>query len=376
MDTPNIADNNLANKVGRLRWRLIHLDPPLLICLGLLTVIGIFILYSASNESVPMVERQVLRLGLSFVLMFICAQIPPQRYAQWAPWLFGIGVFLLLAVLVIGQVDLGARRWIHFGPINFQPSEIMNFAMPMMLARYLSEKPLPPRGSVLITAAALLIVPVLLIAKEPDLGTAIIILCSGLAVLLFAGLSLRIIASGMGLMLLSAPVLWHFMHNYQKQRVLTFLNPQRDPLGAGYHIIQSKIAIGSGGIFGKGWLNGTQSHLSFLPAHATDFIFAVSGEELGLIGCSIILLVFILIFVRCLYISAKAQDTFSRLLSGSLATTFILSTFVNIGMVIGILPVVGIPLPLVSYGGTSMVITMMSFGMIMSIHTHRKLWSS
>ena len=376
MSSPNIAENNLANRVSSLRWKLIHLDPPLLFSLVLLAIIGIFILYSASNESMPMVDKQLLRLGLSFVLLFLCAQIRPQRFFQWAPWLYGGSLALLLLVLVIGHVDMGARRWLGVGGFAFQPSELMKLALPMMLARYLSQQSLPPKFTSLVISLAILLAPTLLIAKEPDLGTAIIIACAGFSVLLFAGISWRLIASGFAALVASSPVIWHFMHGYQKQRVLTFLNPERNPLGAGYHIIQSKIAIGSGGIFGKGWLKGTQSHLSFLPAHATDFIFAVSGEELGLIGCSLIIIVFMLIFLRSLYISHKAQDNFARLLAGSLSLSFILSSFVNIGMVIGIIPVVGVPLPLISYGGSSMVITMIGFGMIMSIHTHRKLWSS
>jgi len=248
--------------------------------------------------------------------------------------------------------------------------------MPMMLARFLSDKALPPNPRLIMMSFLMLIIPVLLTAKEPDLGTAIIIACSGFMVLVLAGLSSRLLFTLIASAVASAPVLWHFMHTYQKQRVLTFLNPEHDPLGTGYHIIQSKIAIGSGGFIGKGWLNGTQSHLSFLPAHATDFIFAVGGEELGFLGCLFILLILLAVFARSLYISAQAQNTFCRLLAGSLSLTFIISSFVNIGMVTGILPVVGIPLPLVSYGGSSMVTMMIGFGMIMSMHTHRKLWSS
>lgn len=366
----------LKRQVRNVQTRILNLDPILFCSLIALAIMGLFILYSASNENTHMVINQGMRLVFAFTLMIVCAQIPPNRYYQWAPWLYAIAVFLLLMVLVIGKVDLGARRWIHLGFINFQPSEIMKLAMPMMLAWFLSEKKLPPAASVLLITCALMIVPVLLVAKQPDLGTAIIIASSACAVLLFAGISWRLILVLLGLAVICTPVLWHFMHTYQQDRVLTFLNPERDPLGTGYHIIQSKIAIGSGGIFGKGWMNGTQSHLSFLPAHATDFIFAVSAEELGMLGCFLIVCVFLLIFIRSMVISASAHNTFTRLLAGSLSLTFIVSAFVNIGMVIGILPVVGVPLPLISYGGSSMVITMISFGMIMSVCSHKTLLSS
>ena len=372
----NAYENRLKRKMIKLRWRNLHIDPTLFVGLILLAGLGLFILYSASNQNIPMLEKQSWRLLLSFGLMLVFAQIPPQRYQQWAPWIFLSVVLLLALVLLIGKVDQGARRWLILGPVRFQPSEMMKLALPMMLAWFLAEKPLPPKLSLLMLCGLLLVIPTLLTAKQPDLGTAIMIAASGIAVLLMAGISWRLIATLLILLILSTPILWHFMHHYQQARVLTFLNPERDPLGSGYHIIQSKIAIGSGGIFGKGWMNGTQSHLSFLPAHATDFIFAVSGEELGLIGSVLILMVFLGIFARSLYISTQAQNTFSRLLAGSISLTFILSAFVNIGMVIGILPVVGVPLPLISYGGSSMLITMIGFGMMMSIQTHRKLWSS
>ena len=366
----------LKRKMSQLKWRNLHIDPFLLVSLILLALTGLFILYSASNQNMVMLEKQIWRLLLAFSLMLAFAQIPPRRYQQWAPWFFAVALLLLIAVLIIGKVDQGARRWIAFGPIRFQPSEMMKLALPMMLAWFLSDKQLPPSLGLLFFCSIILIVPALLTAKQPDLGTAIIIGMAGLAVLLFAGIGWKLVTSLLSLFTISTPFLWHFMHHYQKERVLTFLNPERDPLGSGYHIIQSKIAIGSGGLLGKGWLQDTQPYLSFLPAHATDFIFAVSAEELGLIGCTFILLLFVIIFLRCLHMSTQAQNSFSRLLSGSLSLTFILSTFINIGMVIGILPVVGIPLPLISYGGSSMLITMIGFGMMMSINTHRKLYSS
>ena len=380
MNRPEIFDNSyesrLKYKVHSLRWRAIHLDKLLLLGLILLSCIGLFILYSASNASAATIEKQGFRLLLSFVLMFLFAQILPQRYYQWAPWLYATGIVLLLMVLVICKINQGSQRWLNLFFFHLQPSEIMKLAMPMMLAWYFNDKSLPPKMKTIFVSSLFIVVPALLIAKQPDLGTAIIVTASALCVLLLAGMSWRLIAGLGSLAVLSMPILWHFMHQYQRNRVLTFLDPERDPLGTGYHIIQSKIAIGSGGFFGKGWLNGTQSHISFLPAQATDFIFAVSGEELGLIGCVLIILVFLGILARCLTISCQAQNTFTRLLAGSISLTFILSSFVNIGMVIGILPVVGIPLPLISYGGSSMVTTMMGFGIIMSIHTHRKLWSS
>lgn len=369
-------ESRLKRKMARLKWRTLHIDPSLLVLLLVLAAVGLFILFSASNQNSNIVQKQSLRFVIAFTSMLIFAQISPKRYHQWAPWLFSIALLLLITVLFAGKVDKGARRWLDLGLFNFQPSEIMKLALPLALARYLCDKELPPKAMTLFISCLILAAPVFLTAKEPDLGTAVIIAASGFCVLLLAGISWKLILSLIGLAGLSLPVLWHYMHAYQKERVLTFLNPERDPLGSGYHIIQSKIAIGSGGLFGKGWLQGTQSHLHFLPAHATDFIFAVNGEELGFIGGFLLLLLFTAIFARGLYISSRAQDTFTRLLAGSLSLTFIISAFVNIGMVIGILPVVGVPLPLVSYGGSSMLIFMTGFGMIMSIHTHRKLWSS
>jgi rod shape determining protein RodA len=357
-------------------WRCLHIDIPLLIGLIILTIIGLFILYSAGNKNIALISQQASKMLISFGVMFIFAQIPPHKYKSWAPWLFFISIILLVAVLATGAITKGAQRWLNLGLFNFQPSELMNLAMPMMLAWYLSDKHLPPKFRTIVICGILIIIPVIITAKQPDLGTALIIACTGIFVLLLAGIGSKLIISIATLLALSFPILWHFMHGYQRARVLTFLNPARDPLGNGYHIIQSKIAIGSGGLFGKGWLHGTQSHLHFIPEHATDFIFAVCGEELGLIGCLALLAILLYIVGRGLYISNQAQDTFTRLLSGSLILTFFVSFFINIGMVTGILPVVGLPLPLVSYGGSSMISLMASFGIIMSIHTHRKLLSS
>lgn len=356
-------------------WNRFHLEPNLLLASIVFMVLGLFILYSASNESIHVVEKQAVRFVLAFVGMFVLAQIPPNKYRIWAPWFFFISVVLLAAVLVLGHIDMGARRWLNLGLFRFQPSELMKIGLPMMLSWYFSEKALPPTKKQLLIAAVIIIVPALLIAKQPDLGTATLIVASGFCVILLAGISWRMIGSLAAIAIAAMPILWHFMHGYQKQRVLTFLNPERDPLGTGYHIIQSKIAIGSGGMFGKGWLHGTQSHLQFLPEHATDFIFAVCGEEFGLMGGLILLAIYLFIVARCLMIATQAQDTFTRLLAGSLGLTFFMSVFINMGMVTGILPVVGLPLPLVSYGGTSIVTVLAAFGIIMSIHTHRNLVS-
>ncbi|MCW5590161.1 MAG: rod shape-determining protein RodA [Legionellales bacterium] len=357
-------------------WYRYHIDLPLFLGLLILAATGLVILYSAANQNSAMVWQQVGHLGLAFFLMFFFAQIPPIKYQTWAPWLFLFGVFLLIAVLIMGKIGKGAQRWLDLGIIRFQPSEIAKLAVPMMLAWFYHHRKLPPTFKDIVIATILLGIPTLLTAKQPDLGTALLIAFSGCAVILLAGIHWRWIISIITLTLATLPIVWHFLRTYQQQRVLTFLNPERDPLGSGYHIIQSKIAIGSGGIFGKGWLNGTQSHLHFLPEHATDFIFAVVGEEFGLIGATFLLVLFLYITARCLYISSQAQDTFTRLLTGSITLSFFIAYFINIGMVTGIIPVVGLPLPLISYGGTSMVTICIGFGILMSTHTHRKLLST
>jgi len=359
---------------SRRDWQsILHLDALLLFSLMAMSTLGLFVLYSSAGGDDQLVLRQCIRLGMAFGAMALIAQLRPQWLQRWTPWLYGVGLSLLVAVLLVGDVGKGAQRWLDLSIVRFQPSEMMKLAVPMMVAWYLSDKRLPPSPSRLLIAGALIIVPVLLIAKQPDLGTSLLIGSSGFFVLFLAGLSWRLLG---GLIILAgagAPVLWHFMHDYQRQRVITFLNPEHDPLGAGYHIIQSKIAIGSGGLFGKGWLNGTQAHLEFLPERSTDFIFAVLGEEFGLFGIGVLLLIYSFAIIRCVYIATQAQDTYSRLLGGSLAMTFFIYIIVNTGMVTGLLPVVGLPLPMVSYGGTSMVTLMAGFGILMSIHTHRKL---
>jgi len=352
----------------------LHLDLPLLTGLVLLCGFGLMVLYSAGGQDMGLIQRQVIRLGVAFVVMITLAQVHPQTLRRWAPWLFAIGILMLVAVMTVGETGKGAQRWLNLGFFRFQPSELVKLAVPMMIAWLLAEKALPPRWSRLAAAGILILLPVLLIARQPDLGTSLLVASAGLFVLFLAGLSWRFMA---GMVLTAIPLalsLWEWgMREYQRDRVLTFLNPERDPLGTGYHIIQSKIAIGSGGLYGKGWLNGTQSYLEFLPERTTDFIFAVLSEEFGFSGILLLLAIYLFIILRGLYISARAQDTFGRLLGGAITMVFFVYLFVNTGMVSGMLPVVGVPLPLVSYGGTSLVTIMAGFGMLMSIHTHRKL---
>lgn len=362
--------------VYRLTSKSIHIDLPLLCLLLVLVVYGMLILYSASNQNLSMVLRQSMRLVFALSIMMIFAVIPPHKYKIWTPWIYGLGLALLVAVMLMGKIGKGAQRWLDLGLLRFQPSEIMKLAIPMMAAWYFDRKSFPIDLKSLFIASLLIFIPAIMIAKQPDLGTAIMVVAAGLSVIFLAGIPMRILIILGTLMGFSAPLLWYVMHDYQKQRIYTLLNPEQDPLGSGYHIIQSKIAIGSGGAFGKGWLEGSQSHLNFLPEHATDFIFAVSGEEFGFVGSSFLLLLVILIALRGLYIARHAQTSFTRLLAASLAMTFFLSAFVNIGMVMGILPVVGIPLPLVSYGGTAMVTFLASFGILMSISSHRILFNN
>lgn len=369
----NYKEDNKLSVGRRLLYRL-HIDLPLWIGIMLLSAIGMVVLYSAGDKSIELLNRQSIRLFLAFIVMLAVAQINPSTLKFWAPWMFGIGLLMLVAVLVLGEVGKGAQRWLNLGLFRFQPSELMKIAVPIMTAWYLAEAPLPPRRGRLIVAAIIVIVPTLLIAKQPDLGTSILIASSGFFVLLLAGLSWKIIFSAITLMAAATPVFWNYLlHDYQRQRILTFINPETDPLGSGYHIIQSTIAIGSGGLYGKGWLNGTQSHLDFLPERSTDFVFAVFSEEFGFLGTLLLLAIYIAVISRGIIIAVNAQDTFSRLVAGSLTLTFFVYVFVNIGMVSGILPVVGLPLPLISYGGTSMVTIMAAFGILMSIQTHRKL---
>lgn len=368
------ADEN-AGPLSRLLLAL-RLDPPLIVAIVLLAAIGLAVLYSAGGQSLERVIQQGVRLTVGFGVMLVAAQIPPRNLRLWAPWLFVAGLGLLLWVLLAGAAGGGAQRWISLGFMRFQPSEAMKIIVPMMVAWYLHERALPPSFLRVLLALVLVAIPGVMIARQPDLGTALLVMVAGLLVVFLAGLRWRLIGLLAALAAASVPLLWHYMHDYQRNRVLTLLNPESDPLGAGYHIIQSKIAVGSGGLYGKGWLNGTQSHLDFLPERSTDFIFAVFGEEFGLFGAVVLILLYAFITGRALYLAAEAQDTFGRLLAGSLALTFFVYLFVNVGMVIGLVPVVGVPLPLVSFGGTSVVTLLGAFGIIMSIRSHKRLLAS
>ena len=354
-------------------WQRLHIDLPLLLGILSLMTLGLFIVYSAGGQEIDIVIRQSIRLGIALVVMFAIAQIPPLSYRKWAVPVFILGILMLIAVLLFGHVGKGAQRWLDLGFMKFQPSEVMKLVVPIMIAWFISQSSLPVKLSNVFFAFILVLIPTLLIARQPDLGTSLLIASSGVFVIFLAGASWKLIGFCVGLASLFMPILWHFlMKDYQKQRVLTFLNPEQDPLGSGYHIIQSKIAIGSGGLSGKGWLQGTQSQLEFLPERHTDFIFAVFSEEFGLIGVTVLLTVYLAIIMRGLWIAVNAQHAFTKLLAGSLTLTFFVYVFVNIGMVSGLLPVVGVPLPLVSYGGTSMVTLLAGFGMLMAISTHKR----
>ncbi|MDZ3823399.1 MAG: rod shape-determining protein RodA [Pseudoxanthomonas sp.] len=347
------------------------LDPWLLGGLLLLAAAGLAILYGASGGNGDLVLRQGARFGLGLVLMLVAARLPPGLLLGWTPWLYGGAVLLLVLVALLGE-GRGAHRWLDLGVVRFQPSEITKLALPMMLAWVLHGQPLPPRWPVLALLAALVALPSLLIGQQPDLGTALLVAASGLFVVFLAGLPWRwMLAAGTGAAA-AAPVLWHFMHEYQRNRVRTFLDPESDPLGQGWNIIQSKIAVGSGGLHGKGWMAGTQSQLDFLPEHTTDFVFAVFAEEFGFVGVLAMLALYGFIIGRTLVIAGAARHTYGRLLAGSIALTFGVYVLINGAMVAGLLPVVGVPMPLVSYGGTSAVTLLLAFGLVFSVHRHRR----
>lgn len=356
-------------------WFRVHLDPILLLLLLVLGGGGLIVLYSGADASADAVRSQVIRLAVALGAMVVFAQFDPSVYRRWSPWMYLLGLAGLVAVLLIGVGAKGAQRWLDLpGLPRFQPSEIMKLVVPMMAAWYLSRKVLPPRLGTVAVALVLVLLPMMLIVRQPDLGTSLLVGGAGLSVIFFAGIRWRLLAGFGVLVAICAPLMWLFgLREYQKQRILTLLDPQSDPLGAGWNIIQSKTAIGSGGLNGKGWLQGTQSHLEFLPESHTDFIVAVLAEEFGFVGICLLMAVYLMILMRCLFIAVNAQDTFSRLLAGALTMTFFIYIFVNVGMVSGLLPVVGVPLPLVSYGGTSMVTLMAAFGVLMSIHTHRRM---
>lgn len=375
MDIRDDENESAVSGFGELATRL-HIDPQLMLLLITICGVGLFVLYSASGQNADVVTSQAWRISAGFAAMIFLAWVPPEvlRFFAW-PVFIG-SLVLLTLVLVMGADAKGAQRWLSLGPIRFQPSELVKIALPMVIAAWFHHRPIPPSLKDMAIVAFVIVIPAGLVFRQPDLGTSLLLIGSGLCTLYLAGLRWRWIVGMVGTTLAAAPIIWMNLHAYQKLRVITLINPASDPTGAGYHITQSKIAIGSGGLFGKGWLNGTQANLKFLPEANTDFIFAVYAEEFGLIGVFFLLFLYLLIISRCAYIAARGQDSFQRLLGGALAMTFFLYVFVNIGMVIGLLPVVGVPLPLISFGGTSMVSLLAGFGILMSIQTHRKLLAS
>lgn len=352
------------------RW---HIDVPLLVLLMMLTTYGLFVLYSAAGESMGAVIRQGRYFILAYVVMFVAAQVSLAQYARWAPWFYAVGLGLLVAVLFNGVGAKGAQRWLQIGGFRFQPAEIMKLGVPLAVAWFLADRALPPRFVSILGALALLGMPAALILKQPDLGTALLIAGSGVFVLFMAGISWRYIFGALVLAVASAWPAWMYgLKEYQKQRILTLLSPESDKLGAGWNIIQSKTAIGSGGWQGKGWIQGTQSQLDFLPESHTDFIIAVLAEEQGLQGVLFLVAIYLMILLRGFWIGLRAQSSFGRMMAGSLTLTFFVYIFVNMGMVAGLLPVVGVPLPLVSAGGTSVVTLMAGFGILMAISTEKR----
>lgn len=362
-----------SNKVQGTFFSRHHIDLPLLFGLFAALCFSLFVLYSASGQELDMLLRQITRTGAAFLLMILVAQIPPRLYAKASIYLYIVGLILLILVELFGDISKGAQRWLNLGFIRIQPSEIFKVVMPLCVATFLSKTTIPPKFITTIGAFIIVGMPTVLILLQPDLGTASLVAVAGCIGIFIAGLSWWWIIIGAGAGAAALPVMWNFvLHDYQKQRVLTLIDPSSDPLGAGYHIIQSKIAIGSGGLYGKGWLQGSQSQLDFLPEPHTDFIFAVLSEETGLIGFIVLMSLYCFIIGRCVLITLNTKDNFERILCGSFTFTFMFYIFVNIGMVSGILPVVGVPLPLISYGGTAMITLTICFGMIMSIHTHKK----
>ena len=363
----------MSNRFRKVFWKVFSLDLWLLLGLFAITGYGLLVLYSASGGSEKMFTNRVMQVSLGLGVMFVMAMIPPRTYKQISPYLYAVTIVMLVMVDVFGETSKGAQRWLNLGFVRFQPSEIAKLAVPLMVATFLSNRPLPPNFRDTAIALVIIVFPTLLVAAQPDLGTSILVCAAGIFVLFLAGLSWKLISAGVVFLAGFIPIMWFFlMHDYQKTRVMTLIDPEKDPLGAGYHIIQSKIAIGSGGLHGKGWMEGTQSQLEFLPEPHTDFIFAVLSEELGMIGVLILLGIYLFIIARGLMLGAKSDNAFGRILSGGTALLFFVYVFVNIGMVSGILPVVGVPLPLFSYGGTSYVTLMAAFGLMMSSYVHRK----
>ncbi|QBM17980.1 peptidoglycan glycosyltransferase MrdB [Marinobacter sp. JH2] len=373
----SLLEGPADNALGRSRsiWSILHLDPVLMFLLLMLVGGGLFVLYSGADRNIDVVKAQGIRLAVAFAVMLVFAQLDPAVFRRWSPWLYVLGLAGLVAVLLVGVGAKGAQRWLAIpGLPRFQPSELMKLVVPMMAAWYLSRYFLPPTFGRVMVGLFIVLLPMFLIVQQPDLGTSLLVGMAGIFVVFFAGMSWKLITAFFGVVSVSAPLMWFFvMRDYQKQRVLTLLDPQSDPLGAGWNIIQSKTAIGSGGMDGKGWLQGTQSHLEFLPESHTDFIVAVLAEEFGFVGMLLLMALYFLVILRCLFIAVSAQDSYARLLAGALTMTFFIYIFVNVGMVSGLLPVVGVPLPLISYGGTSGVTLMAAFGVLMSIHTHRRM---
>ena len=364
----------MAPAIRRMaRFFTAHIDGLLFVAILLLMTTGLVVLFSASNASLARVSAQLMNMLVALTVMWVFANIPPHYLTRLSLPVYLLGLALLIGVALFGDVVNGARRWLHVGVTRIQPSELMKIAVPLMLAWYFDRYEATLRLKNYLFAAVFLLVPVGLIARQPDLGTAVLIFSSGCFVLFLAGLSWRIIAGIIVAGLASLPFLWSVLHDYQRQRILMLLDPAQDPLGSGYHTIQSTIAVGSGGVFGKGWMNGTQTHLDFIPERTTDFIFAVYSEEFGLFGNLVLLFLLLLVIARGMVITANAPTLFTRLLAGAITLTFFTYAFVNMGMVSGILPVVGVPLPLISYGGTSLVTICLGFGILMSIQTHKKL---
>lgn len=370
LDSNFMLDNNQIHK--KQGWQRLHLDFLLFVSLLVISGLGMVVLYSAAGGSETLMDNRIIQVILGFIVMIVMAQFPPRFYYAIAPYLYIAGIILLILVDLFGTSSKGAQRWLAVGGLRFQPSEIAKLSVPLMVAAYLGKEKLPPTLARTFIALGLIIVPTLLVAIQPDLGTSILVSASGIFVVFLAGMSWKLITAAAVSLAGFLPIMWFYlMHDYQRTRVLTLLDPEKDPLGAGYHIIQSKIAIGSGGIFGKGWMQGTQSQLEFLPEPHTDFIFAVLAEEHGMIGILILLIIYLFIVSRCLVLGGQSDTASGRILIGSIGLIFFVYVFVNIGMVSGILPVVGVPLPLVSYGGTSFVTLMAGFGLIMSIATHK-----
>jgi rod shape determining protein RodA len=364
----------LQQYLRRFWVRLVeHIDGPLLLITGVLMLAGLATIYSATYDANNRAMSQLLNMFVGVCVMWGVAQLPPQKLMRYAVPLYVMGVILLVLVFFFGIKINGARRWLPLGFTRIQPSEILKIAMPLMLAWYFHKYEAALKFRHFVVAGLLLLVPFALIAKQPDLGTAILVGAAGFYVIFFAGLPWKVIVGMIAAGASAAPFMWTVLHDYQRKRILTLIDPTTDPLGSGYHIIQSTIAIGSGGTVGKGWLGGTQTHLEFIPERHTDFIFAVFSEEHGLLGNSILVALYLLLIVRGMMIAANASTLFSRVLAGSITLSFFTYAFVNMGMVSGILPVVGVPLPFMSYGGTALVTLFLALGILMSIQTHRML---